>query len=400
VTDWLCNKEPRLRLVGVMTTVIVLLGWLQLTVPARAATKLVELPVSFHVRNTNTSGVTCSSDGASYTVRGHISAPRGALTRSKTRSVAVYLTGLDVGEWSWRFRNVRAYNWPRQMAKLGQTSLTIDMLGYGTSGHPPGDSSCYGSQADVTHQIIKQLRNGTYDTTRRARPVRFARIALVGHDVAGAFAQIEAYSYKDIDALIVLTWADQGHTPLILQRSLRAGAVCTAGGENAQPGGPSGYFYAERPDEYRADLFYNADPAVFSAYLRLREPNPCGYEPTTLEAISVDLARLSEIHVPVFLAIGAQDKIWTQQGWAQQRQHFTGSKDVVAIALANTGHYLMLERTAPRLRAIVSDWLVRHRFGIHRSAKCQVRRRQAGARKHARRCRGKARRPPPQLPTR
>ena len=74
--------------------------------------------------------------------------------------------------------------------------------------------------------------------------------------------------------LIVLTWADQGQTPLILERSLRAGAVWTAGGENARPGGPGGYFYVERPAEYRPDLFYNADPAVLSAFLRQREPKP------------------------------------------------------------------------------------------------------------------------------
>jgi pimeloyl-ACP methyl ester carboxylesterase len=139
---------------------------------------------------------------------------------------------------------------------------------------------------------------------------------------------------------------------------------------------------------------------VFSAYLRQREPNPCGYEPTTLEAIGVDLARLGEIHVPVFLAIGAQDKIWTQQGWAQQRQHFTGSKNVVAIRLANTGHYVMLERTAPHLRVIVSDWLARHGFGTHAVRKCRARRRHANPRKPGRPCRAKSRRPPRQLPTR
>jgi pimeloyl-ACP methyl ester carboxylesterase len=151
---------------------------------------------------------------------------------------------------------------------------------------------------------------------------------------------------------------------LIVERSIRAGfTVCTEGGENAYPGGPGGYFYMERPDEYRPDLFYNFDPAVLAAYLRLRERNPCGYEPTTLAAIGIDLARLGEVHVPVLLAIGAQDKIWTQDGWAQQRGHFTGTSDVTAASLADTGHYVMLERTAPQLRALVAGWLARRGFG-------------------------------------
>lgn len=329
---------------------------------ARAATSVVDLPVSFQVKNTDTSGVACSSDGAEYTVRGHITGPGSALAGQGPRAIAVYLTGLDVGEWNWRFTSVRPYDWPVQMAKLGYVSLTIDMLGYGTSGHPQGNNSCYGSQADVTHQIIQELRSGNYQTADGTAAPSFTKVALVGHDVGGAFAQIEAYSYKDIDGLIVVTWADQGQTPLILERSLRAGTVCSAGGQDAQPGGPGGYFFMEQPDEYQADLFYNAAPAVIAAYGQLREPNPCGYEPTTLEAITVDLARLGEINVPVLLAIGAEDKIWTHDGWAQQKAHFTGSNDVTAISLPDTGHYPMLERTAPQFRTILAKWLNGHGF--------------------------------------
>jgi pimeloyl-ACP methyl ester carboxylesterase len=323
--------------------------------------KIVDLPVSFQVKNTDTSGVLCPSDGASYTVRGHISGPRSGLSDSSSGAISVYLTGLETGEWNWRFTAVPGYDWPNQMAKVGQVSLTIDMLGYGASGHPLGAFDCYGSQADVVHQIIGQLRNGTYQSGGGAA-VKFARVVLVGHDVGGAIAQIEAYSYKDINGLVVATWADQGQTPLIIERFLRASAVCTAGGENSQPGGPGGYFFMERPPEYQPDLFYNADPAVIAAYLQMREPNPCGYVSSTQLALDTDIARLGEIHVPVLLTIGAEDKIWTQDGWAQQKGRFTGSTDVTAVSLPNTGHYLMLERTAPEFRKLLSNWLTKRGF--------------------------------------
>jgi pimeloyl-ACP methyl ester carboxylesterase len=296
-------------------------------------------------------------------VRGHITGPRSALEGSSSRSIAVYLTGLEAGEWNWRFTAVAGYDYPVELAKLGQASLTIDLIGYGASGHPQGNYSCYGSQADVAHQVIQQLRSGAYQLVGGAS-IRFSRIALVGHDVGGAFAQIEAYSYHDIDALIVLSWADQGQTPFLFERSLRAGLVCMRGGESAYPGGPGGYFYIERPDEYGPDLFYNFDPAVLAAVVRLRERNPCGYEATAPLAVGTDLVRLGQIHVPVLLAIGAEDKVWTQDGWAQQRQHFTGTNDVTAVRLANTGHFVMLERTAPRLRALVASWLAQRGFGV------------------------------------
>lgn len=73
-------------------------------------------------------------------------------------------------------------------------------------------------------------------------------------------------------------------------------------------------------DEYGPDVFYNYDPAVLAAFIRLRERNPCGYEPD------------------------------------QQND------DVGAVSLASTGHYPMLERTAPQLRALVATWLSRRGF--------------------------------------
>ena len=330
---------------------LALAALMQLAAPARAE-DVVDLSVSFAVHNTNTSAVPCTSDGRAYTVRGHLTRPAAA-----SGAVAVYLPGLDTGEWNWRLTAVPGYDWSLEMARAGETSLTLDPLGYGASGHPPGSAICYGSQADVVHQVVSELRAGRYEAGRAAPP-HFRRVVLVGHDAGGAFAQIEAYSYRDVDALVVATWADQGQTPLLLERANRAGAVCAAGG--------GGYFYMERPAEYRADLFDDVDPSVFQAFLRLREPNPCGEMSTALAAIATDRVRVREIRVPVLLAIGADDKIFTRAGWAQQRGLYAGSRDVTAVSLAGTGHYPMLERSAPRFRALVAGWLDRRGLGVRR----------------------------------
>jgi alpha-beta hydrolase superfamily lysophospholipase len=340
--------------------IVVVVAALSLAAPAgaRGAGNVVELPVSFRVANTNTSKLACPSDGRTYTVYGHITGPQSVLSGPAPRPITVYLTGLETSEWNWRFTAVPGYNWPAELAKLGQASLTIDMLAYGASGHPIGTDACYGSQADVAHQIIDQLRHGLYHVDSGA-PIVFDWVALAGHDVGGAMAQIEAYSYDDIDALLVITWSDQGWTPFIIDRSTRAAAFCTQGGEPAYPGGPASYFYMERANEWEPDLFYDADRAVIDASLRLRDRNPCGYESSVLPAIAADQAFLGEIQVPVLLAIGAEDPVWTQDGWALQRTHYTGSGDVTAVSMPGTGHFEMLERTAPQFRAIVARWLIR-----------------------------------------
>jgi pimeloyl-ACP methyl ester carboxylesterase len=323
------------------------------------------LDASFQVKNTNTSGVPCPGDNAAYTVHGHLVGPQSVLAGPAPRVVTVYLTGEDIGESNWRLTAVPGYDWPAQMARLGHVSLTIDMLGYGASGHPDGQQSCWGSQADVAHQIITQLRKGTY-AVGRGLPVKFQNIKLAGHDAGGAIAEIEAYSYKDIDGLALVTYADQGFTPLLMERFARAGTVCAGGGEPAYPGGPGGYYFMERPDEYGPDLFYDADPAVIDAVIRLRERNPCGGIAWAAAAINTNSVRVAEITKPVLLVIGGEDKIWTQEGWRQQQGHFSGSCDVTAESIPGTGHYPMFERTHDQpggLREIFSNWLTKHRLG-------------------------------------
>jgi hypothetical protein len=356
--DHLLNRLRR----AATAALLAVLCLLALASTAARADGTVVREVSFHVQNTNTSGVRCPSDNADYTVHGHLVGPQSVLAGPGPRAVTLYLGGEDGGEWNWRMTAVPGYDWPADMARLGYVSLTIDMLGYGASGHPDGEQSCWGSQADVAHQIITQLRGPSY-TVDRGAPVQFTKIALAGHDAGGAIAEIEAYSYKDINGLALVTYADQGFTPLLMERLARAGTVCAAGGEPSYPGGPPGYYYMERPDEYQPDLFYDADPAVIDAVIRLRERNPCGGIQWATPAVTINTVRDAEIKPPVLLVIGGEDKIWTQEGWALQQGHFSGSSDVTARSIPGTGHYPMFEQTLPQFREIFANWLAGHHLG-------------------------------------
>src|SRR5205823_4663713 len=180
--------------------------------PPAAAQRAVELPVAFQVKNTNPSPASCSSglaDGATYTIRGHISGPPAALASGKARSITVYLFGYEAGEWNWDLKGVPGYDYAAELAKQGRVSLTLDELGYGASGHPAnGNETCEGAEADITHQIIQKLRHREY-TLGEYPAIAFSKVALTGHDVGGAVAEIEAYSYKDIDGLSLVSFADQ-----------------------------------------------------------------------------------------------------------------------------------------------------------------------------------------------
>jgi alpha/beta hydrolase family protein/hemolysin type calcium-binding protein len=162
---------------------------------AVSAGAIADLPVAFQVRNTNTSGLSCPSDGAEYTVRGPSSGPASALASRGTRAVTLYLHGFNAGEWMWRPPGVPELDHSAALARLGHVSVTVDRLGYDTSDHPQGFQSCLCSQADIAHQLVGKLRRGDYAVTG-ARPTTFPKVVLAGHDSGGAIAEIEAYSYR------------------------------------------------------------------------------------------------------------------------------------------------------------------------------------------------------------
>src|SRR3954467_364730 len=317
---------------------------------ASASSRIVDVPVAFQVQNTNTSQVPCASDGATYVVRGHLTGPRSAIEGPGPRTVTLYYEGFESGEWNWRFRRVPGYDYAAELAKLGHASVTIDQVGYGASGHPEGWLTCFGAQADIAHQIIQQLR-------RRG----FQKVVLAGHDIGGAMAEIEAYSYHDVDGLMLFTWQDQGQTPYLLQTFADANARCAAAGDPA-------YVYFPHLEDWPM-LLPNSEPAVVAGAVASRLPTPCGLVSGGPGAVFFNGAPsqtgrgLSTIDVPVLLVLGALDPVFTRDGFEQQAAHFSGSRDVTSVLMDGTGHFEMLDRNAPRFRALVGDWLRTRHLG-------------------------------------
>jgi pimeloyl-ACP methyl ester carboxylesterase len=326
---------------------------------ARAAGQsVVELPVSFQVVNSNTSQDPCVSDGRSYTIRGHITGPESALRDSTPSPITMYLYGYEGGEWNWDLKGVPGYDYAAEMAKLGHVSLTLDELGYGASDHPEdGNLTCQGALADVTHQIIGDLRSGSYSLNGRPG-VRFKTVVLTGHDVGGQVAEIEAYSYHDINGLILATWADQGFTSWILQRSVvAADDWCTTSPLQTPPGSPTSYVHFVSDQEYRTLLFYRAAPRVVASTDALRNANPCGIIRSVPIAVQFDPAETQSVTVPLLDIYGADDTlIWSHDGEAQQQNNF-GSNDKTTIFIPNADHFPMFELSAPSFRTAISAWL-------------------------------------------
>jgi pimeloyl-ACP methyl ester carboxylesterase len=310
--------------------------------------KVTSLPVTFQVKNTNTTAVPCTPDGATYTVRGHLTAP----AKGKRSGATLYLHGLGLGEWLWNFQPVKSYNFALGMARQGHVSVTVDRLGYGASDKPPsGKVVCIGSQADIAHQIVGHLRQGTY-TVDGGAPRKFKRVGLAGHSAAGQISITEAYTYRDVKALVVVGFSfsnlPRGNDEFGFER-----IACDAGGDPIA--GLTNYgFFGRTEAGFRSTMFHSAPKAVQDAAVKLHYPDPCGDNYSLIAAIARQPAGVGKVKVPVLVACGRNDVLYAPFGCEAQAERFKRGR---ALILKNTGHGVPLERGAKTFRKRLDRFL-------------------------------------------
>lgn len=320
-----------------------------------SAEEIVDVPVAFEVRNVNRSVVPCPpTDGETYTVRGHLTAPRAALD-ADPGAVTLYIHGADVDGDYIRFRDVPGYDFATEMARLGHASVVIDRLGYGESDRPPGAASCLGSQADVVNQVLALLRSGDFASSE-ARP--FERVTLAGHSYGGFITSLTAASFNAADAFVVMAFNARAASDRVLMAAATGESSSCATGGVPEPGGPGGYAFVWGTDErWLDDTYSNVDPEVAAVAPALRRRNPCGDLQSTVHAAAVEAATASNVTKPVLLVYGELDKSFPPPAGEQQRDMYTGSDDVTLHHLDASGHTLFLERDAPELRSTIDGWL-------------------------------------------
>jgi pimeloyl-ACP methyl ester carboxylesterase len=180
------------------------------------ADEVLTVPVHFTVTNSNRSPIPCRADGLDYSISGQLTGPASQLGASHSAAATLYLHGLGFAGWYWNFDGAGADGYATALARQGHVSVAIDRLGHGASVLANGRATCLGAQADIAHQIVLQLKAGSYQRDDGVAAVAFDKIALGGHSAGGGVAEAEAYGFGDIDALLVMNWTDQGTSPRAL----------------------------------------------------------------------------------------------------------------------------------------------------------------------------------------
>jgi pimeloyl-ACP methyl ester carboxylesterase len=314
---------------------------------------VMSVDVTFTVRNANRTLVVCPADGKTYVLRGQLVGPATSLDGSPIGRVNVLVHDITAGAWFWRMPGHDAYDYAGQLARAGEVSLVFDRLGYDGSPLANGNSTCLGAHADMLHQVIKQLRAGSYAADAGTPAVE--SVVTHGHSVGAAIAQVEAATWHDVDGLVVMSWSDSGASVRSISEAATQNAACLLGGG---VGAPKTYaWFGRTPEAFRSMLFRTALLAVQESASALRNPDPCGdaLSLATTVALGNVLTRL--IDVPVLLLFGEKDALNRPDSRMLQPLAYGPGARVTAHTLAGTGSALPLEQSAPHTRAYVTSWL-------------------------------------------
>lgn len=287
--------------------------------------------------------------GATYTVKGSLTRPAGCAS-----SVLLAEHGLSYGKWAWDFPlRPETYSTARALAARGYALLAIDELGYGESDHPNGYTLTVESYADITAQIIRRLRAGTYEA---ASPVAFSHVGLLGHSAGSEIVELAAGLYPDLVDVVIPTayeHAPTGVSPEWLALKWIAGDEVRA----AQ----SDYEYFETDPETRAADMYNlavAEGDVVAKDTELLNLTPSG----EIFSIGAQPSRhvMAAITAPVLLVLAEKDALFPASGADAEMLQFAGTADKALYVVPAAGHSFMLHPNAPQTNEAIADWLDLH----------------------------------------
>lgn len=230
--------------------------------------------------------------GASGTVSGTLCAPPGA------RTVQLLIHGFTYGQYYWDFPyRPEEYSYVRAANSAGYATLDIDRLGTSPSFRPPSAEVTIESNAEVVHQVVTALRNGSLGAA-------FAHVVLVGDSYGSFTSYVVAGKFGGVDA-IVATGASHkanllGFGTEVMTRTVPALLDPKFAGQALDPGyvttlpGARSVFYGKQ-----------ADPQVVAVDEQDKQPGAVTEFVTYLQEYLATATR--NVDLPVLTVNGSED---------------------------------------------------------------------------------------------
>jgi len=322
-----------------------------LTTGAQASVQAQELDSAITCQQVRLAVSLQEGQPATYQVTGQL-----CYKRNRNNIVHLLVSGATYGHVYWDFPvHPEFYSYVRALTGAGYATFNFDRIGIGDSDHPPADQTTIGADAWVVHQVLQALRDGRIGS--------FSKVILVGHSLGSGISLSEQAKYGDADGLILSGFLHAfgpgfAQVPTILYPAQLDPRFAS---ENL----PDGYFTTlpgSRPLFYFTPL---ADPNVITVDEANKETITIG-EINTFPPLVLSPSDSQSIHVPVLVAIGANDNVFCtppQCGEAQsEASWYPADTNLEVRVLPGSGHDLNLHYTAPAFFLMAAEWSVRH-FG-------------------------------------
>lgn len=240
------------------------------------------------------------------------------------------------------------YSTARALAAAGYPTVAVDLPGHASSEGGDGTRLHVALYADVTAQLVAQLRAGNYRTFDGQPPPRYGRVGLVGAGVGTEIAELAAARDPE---LAVLVGTGYSHFPSsqFLADYARWEVPQTIGKPYTYFGG-----LPHRRVKYMYDT-RAADAAVVRKDTALSQFAPSGLILTMMSQPS--RAVVGSIAIPVLLLLGEQDYMFPSARAQDELALFTSAGDRTMTVVGGAGHSLFLHRSAPETHQRLMDWL-------------------------------------------
>lgn len=265
----------------------------------------------------------------------------------------------------------------QEMAAKGYAVLAIDRPAYGDSAYDAFLSGYKVSglaQIDMMHEVVTQLKNGTYKQTAgncpsgTIAPFGSNRVVMMGHSFASAITMGYATKYHDLDGIIAWGYSNQGSNPALAVQTTQNFAVPALTLQGY------GNFYAPGPNGISAQCLNSyylpgTDPAVYNVVCANANllPTPVG-EVTSSTLLSqlnnAGIAAKTVGNTKVLITFGEQDNDFPRSGTTgnlqQQEIDFWMNNcgcDISSYIQPETGHNGMLHRSMPATATAFDAWL-------------------------------------------
>ena len=258
-------------------------------------------------------------------------------------------------------------SWAAFASQQGYSTLAIDRLGFGKSGHPdPLQRVQLPYQAELYHDLIQQLRSQSQRRTTTI-PDNWDKIIWVGHSFGSSIGTYVSAKYpEDADAFVqtgVAVSRPNQSSPLFAEYIATYIPAAKFDPDRFPPKEYSPGYVVSSKKEPRQNLFYTRpvidfDPAKFDKDFATQEPTALG------ESLLTQAYNLSTTYdKPVFVTDGQNDSVFCSSNNSVVADCGSGPDSQIAamksfypavpaskfeiFSQPNAGHCLQIHRSAP-----------------------------------------------------